>query len=127
MGFNPRTQMENAKRRVATHARLIPLHRLRGTAKVASASSKVCRSTIYGGSELAYAPALGIWSECGRFCLVMLPDPASIPQVAGQVFDGTRTELDFPWGECELPGADEVSGSFGNCKVRQPPAEGLCR
>lgn len=85
------------------------------------------RDPIYGGSELAYAPALGIWSNCGRFFVVMLSDPASIPQVAGQVFDGTRTELDFPWEECELPEADEVSGSFGNCKVRQPPAQGLCR
>ncbi len=85
------------------------------------------RDPIYGTSELAYAPALGIWTNCGRFFVVTLPGPASIPVVAGQVFDGTRTALEFPWEECDHPSADEVSGCFGNCQVRQPPAQGLCR
>ena len=80
------------------------------------------RDPIYGGSELAYAPVLGIWTHCGRFFVVMLPDSASIPQMAGQVFDGTRTDLDFPWEECDHPGADEVSGPFGNCRVRRSAA-----
>lgn len=85
------------------------------------------RDPIYATSELAYAAALGIWSNCGRFFVVMLPDPASIPQVAEQVFNGTRTHLDYPWQECDLPDADDVSGSFGNHQSRQPPPQGLTR